>query len=149
GLERLAAVIQGVKSNYDTDLVKPIIDFISTISGIPYEYESAQGFSMRVVADHARCTAFSIADGISPGNVGRNYVLRKIMRRAIYHGAKELGLKTPFFNKVTDFVVDLMGEAYPELVASRRLIEQTVLVEEQRFGRILSVGEPRLAELFE
>src|SRR5262249_55034254 len=149
GLERVAAVVQGVKSNYDTDLVKPIIDFISQLAGMPYEYDSDEGVSMRVVADHARCTAFSIADGISPGNVGRNYVLRKIMRRAIYHGVKKLGLKTPFFHKVTDFVVDLMGEPYPELVVSRHLIEQTVLIEEQRFSRILSVGEPRLSELFE
>ena len=104
---------------------------------------------MRVVADHARTTAFSIADGIAPGNVGRNYVLRKIMRRAIYHGARGLGLKTPFFNKVTGFVVNFMGEAYPELVASRNLIERTVSGEETRFSRILTVGEPRLAELFE
>ena len=148
GLERLTAVIQGVKSNYDTDLIKPIIDFIAGLSGIGYVYESEEGFSMRVVADHARTTAFSIADGIAPGNVGRNYVLRKIMRRAIFHGAKTLGLATPFFYKVTEFVTELMGEAYPELVASRRLIEQIVRGEEQRFSRILSVGEPRLADLF-
>jgi alanyl-tRNA synthetase len=105
--------------------------------------------SMRVIADHARATAFSIADGISPGNVGRDYVLRKIMRRAIYHGEKGLGLKPPFFHEVTDFVVDLMGEPFPELVASRRSIEETVRGEEQRFARIMTIGEPRLSELFE
>jgi alanyl-tRNA synthetase len=149
GLERLAAVLQGVKSNYDTDLLQPIIDFIAQLADTSYDYDSAEGTSMRVIADHARATAFSIADGIAPGNVGRNYVLRKIMRRAIYHGEKGLGLKPPFFHKVTDFVVDLMGEPYPELVASRHLIEQTVRGEEQRFSRILGVGEPRLAELFE
>lgn len=149
GLERLAAVLQGVKSNYDTDLIQPIIDFIATLAGTKSVYDSPEGFAMRVVADHARCTAFSIADGIAPGNVGRNYVLRKIMRRAIYHGEKGLGLKPPFFHKVTDFVVELMGEPFPELIASRHLIEQTVRGEEQRFSRILVVGEPRLAELFE
>ena len=148
GLERLTAVLQGVKSNYDTDLIKPIIDFISRLSGREYVYESEEGFSTRVVADHARATAFSIADGIAPGNVGRNYVLRKIMRRAIFHGAKTLGLQTPFFYKVTEFVTDLMGEAFPELIASRHLIEQIVRAEEQRFSRILNVGEPRLADLF-
>jgi alanyl-tRNA synthetase len=149
GLERVAAVIQGVKSNYDTDLIKPIIDFIADLAAHEYVYESTDGMSMRVIADHARTTAFSIADGIAPGNVGRNYVLRKIMRRAIYHGVKGLGMKSPFFHKVTDFVVDLMGEAFPELMHSRSSIEQTVRGEESRFSRILTVGEPRLAELFE
>jgi alanyl-tRNA synthetase len=149
GLERLAAVLQGVKSNYDTDLVQPIIDFVASLAGIAYVYDSPEGMSMRVIADHARATAFSLADGIAPGNVGRNYVLRKIMRRAIYHGEKGLGLKAPFFHKVTDFVVDLMCGPFPELVASRHLIGQTVRGEELRFSRILTVGEPRLAELFE
>jgi len=149
GLERVTAVIQGVASNYDTDLIRPIIDYIAELCGKNYVYDSEEGFRMRVLADHARTTAFSIADGIAPGNVGRNYVLRKIMRRAIYHGAKGLGLKTPFFDQVTNFVVDLMGEVYPELIASRNLIEQTVRGEEGRFSRILTIGEPRLAELFE
>jgi alanyl-tRNA synthetase len=149
GLERVTAVIQGVKSAYDTDLIKPIIDFIAELAGKEYVYDSPEGVSMRVVADHARATAFSIADGIAPGNVGRNYVLRKIMRRAIYHGVKGLGLKPPFFDKVTAFVGDFMSEAYPELISSRHLIEETVRGEEQRFSRILNVGEPRLAELFD
>jgi alanyl-tRNA synthetase len=149
GLERVTAVIQGVPSNYDTDLIRPIIDYIAGLCGKDYIYDSEEGFAMRVVADHARTTAFSIADGIAPGNVGRNYVLRKIMRRAIYHGAKGLGLKPPFFDQVTNFVVDFMGEAYPELIASRNLIERTVRGEESRFSRILTVGEPRLVELFE
>ncbi len=169
GLERLAAVLQGVKSNYDTDLIKPIIDLIARLADTDYVAEHAEhgdqlqtldniltaatrydkSMSMRVIADHARATAFSLADGIAPGNVGRNYVMRKIMRRAIYHGQEVLGLKSPFFHKVTDFVVDLMGEPFPELVASRRLIEQTVRREEEGFSRILKVGEPRLFELFE
>ncbi|HXG68232.1 MAG TPA: alanine--tRNA ligase [Blastocatellia bacterium] len=149
GLERIAAVLQGVRSNYDTDLIRPIIDFIANLAGRAYDYDTPEGFAMRVIADHARATAFSIADGIAPGNLGRNYVLRKIMRRAIYHGVHGLGLKVPFFYKVTQFVTELMGEPYPELIASRPAIEQTVRGEEQRFGRILTVGEPRLEELFE
>src|SRR5262249_8595843 len=131
------------------DLIRPIIEFVAELSEKPYVPDSPEGFSMRVIADHARATAFSIADGIAPGNIGRNYVVRKIMRRAIYHGVKGLSLKPPFFHKVADFVVELMAGPYPELVASRHLIEQTVRGEEQRFSRILTVGEPRLAELFE
>jgi alanyl-tRNA synthetase len=149
GLERVTAVLQGVKSNYDTDLIRPIIDFIAVLAGKEYLYDSPAGMSMRVIADHARATAFSIADGISPGNVGRNYVLRKIMRRGIYHGVSGLGLKPPFFHKVTEFVIELMAGPFPELIAARPAIEQTVRGEEQRFNRILTIGEPRLAELFE
>jgi alanyl-tRNA synthetase len=149
GLERMTAVLQRVKSNYDTDLIRPIVDFIADLARREYVYESEEGLSMRVIADHARTTAFSIADGIAPGNVGRNYVLRKIMRRAIYHGEKGLHLLSPFFDKVTQFVISQMGEFYPELVASQKLIEQTVRREEMRFARILNIGEPKLEELFE
>ena len=93
GLERLAVVLQGVKSNYDTDLIRPIIDFTSRLADRHYEPETQEGFAMRVIADHARAAAFSIADGILPGNEGRNYVLRKIMRRAIYQGHHTLGFE--------------------------------------------------------
>ena len=148
GLERLAAVLQGVKSNYDTDLITPIIKFIAELAGRKYAADSDDGFAMRVIADHARATAFSIADGIVPGNVGRNYVLRKIMRRAIYHGAKQLGLHPPFFQKVTHFVTELMAEPYPDLIGARPSIDQTVRDEEHRFNRILGFGEPRLVEIF-
>ncbi|MDT7778168.1 MAG: alanyl-tRNA synthetase, partial [Acidobacteriota bacterium] len=86
GLERVTAVLQGVQTNYDTDLVRPIIDFTAQLADRHYEPDTQEGFAMRVIADHARATAFSIADGILPSNEGRNYVLRKIMRRAIYHG---------------------------------------------------------------
>jgi alanyl-tRNA synthetase len=149
GLERLAAVLQNVKSNYDTDLIRPIIDFVARMAKKPYVYESPEGVAMRIVADHARATAFAIADGISPGNLGRNYVIRKIMRRAIYHGVKELGLRTPFFYRVTQFVTELMAEPYPELVSARTAIEQAVRAEEHRFSRILNVGQPKLEEIFE
>ena len=113
-------------------------------------YESlseTQQFACRVIADHARATAFSIADGILPGNEGRNYVLRKIMRRAIYHGREHLGFKDPFFYKVCDFVVNQMHAAYPELEAQRDFIGKMVRLEEERFGNTLTVGLKKLDEL--
>jgi alanyl-tRNA synthetase len=106
-------------------------------------------FACRVIADHARATAFSIADGILPGNEGRNYVIRKIMRRAIYQGRHALGFDGLFFHKVTNFVVDQMGEAYPELGTHREFIEKMVKLEEERFGSTLTVGLQKLDELIE
>src|SRR4029078_5623089 len=106
-----------------------------------------QQFACRVIADHARATAFSIADGILPGNEGRNYVLRKIMRRAIYHGREHLGLTNLFFYKVCDFVVDERSEAYPELEAQREFIGKMVRLEEERFGNTVTVGLGKLEEL--
>src|SRR6266704_48978 len=140
GLERLTVVLQGVKSNYETDLLKDIVEFVAGLSGRKYEAETPQGFAMRVIADHARATAFSIADGILPANEGRNYVLRKIMRRAIYQGRHALGFEDLFFHKVTDFVVDQMGEAYPELLSHREFIGRMVRLEEERFSATLTVG---------
>jgi alanyl-tRNA synthetase len=147
GLERLAAVLEGKDSNYDTTLVKPIIEFTAKLADRHYEPETQEGFAMRVIADHARTTAFLIADGILPGNEGRNYVLRKIMRRAIYHGRHTLGLDRLFFNEVTNKVVDEMREAYPELEAQRGFIEKMVRFEEERFGNTLTVGLKKLEEL--
>ena len=89
----LAVVLQGVKSNYETDLLRPIIEFTAKLAGSDYDPETQEGFAMRVIADHARAAAFLIADGILPGNEGRNYVLRKIMRRAIYQGRHTLGFR--------------------------------------------------------
>jgi alanyl-tRNA synthetase len=147
GLERVAAVLQGVKSNYDTDLIRPIIEFIAKLAGKDYKADTQEGFAMRVIADHARTTAFSIADGILPGNEGRNYVLRKIMRRAIYYGKNTLGFNELFFYKVCKFVIDFMKSAYPELEAQRSYIEKIVRLEEERFGATLSVGLKKLDEL--
>lgn len=148
GLERLAVVLQGVKSNYDTDLIKPIITFTSRLADRNYEADTKEGFAMRVIADHARAAAFAIADGILPANEGRNYVLRKIMRRAIYQGHHTLAFETAFFNKVTNFVVDEMKEAYPELETHRDFIEKMVGLEEERFRSTLTVGLNKLDELF-
>jgi alanyl-tRNA synthetase len=106
-----------------------------------------QQFACRVIADHARSTAFAIADGILPGNEGRNYVLRKIMRRAIYHGREHLGLSNAFFYKVCDLVVTEMGGAFPELETQRDFIGKMVRIEEERFGNTVTVGLGRLNEL--
>jgi alanyl-tRNA synthetase len=147
GLERLTVVLQGVKTNYETDLLKDIVLFTAKLSGRDYDPDTQEGFAMRVIADHARSTAFSIADGILPGNEGRNYVLRKIMRRAIYHGRHTLGFDGLFFNEVTNFVCDQMNEAYPELEAQRGFIEKMVRFEEERFGNTMTVGLKKLDEL--
>src|SRR5256714_233126 len=148
GLERTAVILQGKFSNYDTDLIRPIVDFTAKLAGREYEPETQEGFAMRVIADHARATAFLIADGILPANEGRNYVLRKIMRRAIYQGRHALQFNEDFFYKVTDFVVEHMREAYPELETSRDFIERMVKLEEERFGSTLTVGLQKLGSLF-
>jgi alanyl-tRNA synthetase len=137
-----------VKTNYETDLLRPIIDFTAKLAGKVYVAETQEGFAMRVIADHARSTAFLIADGVLPGNEGRNYVLRKIMRRAIYQGRHTLGFTESFFHKVTNFVVDQMHEPYPELEVQRGFIEKMVKLEEERFGATLTVGLQKLDELF-
>jgi alanyl-tRNA synthetase len=112
-------------------------------------FDEQKKFACRVIADHARATAFSIADGILPANEGRNYVLRKIMRRAIYQGRHTLGFEGLFFHKVTTFVVDQMGDAYPELESHREFIDKMVRLEEERFGSTLHVGLQKLDELIE
>ncbi len=149
GLERLTAVIEGHKTNYETSLIKPIVEFVAELSGKNYSYDSQEGFAMRVVADHARSTAFAIADGILPGNEGRNYVLRKIMRRAIYHGREHLGFNELFFHKVCGFVVEQMKDAYPELAVQKDFIDKMVRLEEERFGNTLTVGLKKLDEAIE
>ncbi|MFN2414717.1 MAG: alanine--tRNA ligase [Pyrinomonadaceae bacterium] len=148
GLERFTAVIQGVKTNYDTDIIRPAVEFTARLADRHYEPDTPEGFAMRVIADHARATAFSVADGILPSNEGRNYVLRKIMRRAIYHGRNALGFEGNFFHKVADFVVDQMKDAYPELETSREFIGRMVRLEEERFGSTLTVGLQKLEALF-
>src|SRR5205814_9729414 len=108
------------------------------------DLDEQKKFACRVIADHARATAFSIADGILPANEGRNYVLRKIMRRAIYQGRHALGFDGLFFHKVTNFVVDQMGEAYPELEAHRDFIDKMVRLEAEGFGTSLAIGLGKL-----
>ena len=145
GLERLAAVIQGVSSNYDSDLFTPIIRFVSKISGKAYSTSEDSDVSMRVIADHSRAVTFLIGDGCLPSNEGRGYVLRRILRRAARHG-KLLGLDKPFLNEVVSVVVETMKDAYPDLSDKESFIRKVVVNEEQRFIETLDSGLKILSE---
>jgi alanyl-tRNA synthetase len=142
GLERITSVVQGKLNNYDTDLFQPIIQAIATRAGVAYGTGGAKDVSLRVVADHLRATTFLIGDGVMPGNEGRGYVLRKIMRRALRHGRK-LGLEGAFLNELTSAVVERMSGAYPELRGQAPSIARVVRAEEERFGSTLkqAMGE--------
>jgi alanyl-tRNA synthetase len=139
GLERLAAVKQGVRSNYDTDLFTPIIRFIEKISKKKYGKNADNDTSMRVIADHARAVTFLIGDGILPSNEGRGYVLRRILRRACRHG-KLLGFDKPFLHDVVSAVVDSLKDAYPEIVDRASFVQKVIFNEEQRFLETLDTG---------
>ena len=149
GLERLAAVLEGVRSNYETSLLAPLVDRAKSLAGVSGPQGEREA-SYRVIADHARATAFLIADGVTPEKTKREYVLRRIMRRAIRHGTL-VGLDRPFFHEVCDEVVDRFGDAYPELREARAAIADAVQIEEQVFRRTLDRGlkmvEATLAEL--
>ena len=145
GLERLAAVLQGVSSNYDSDLFTPIIRFVSKISGKAYGTSEDSDVSMRVIADHSRAVTFLIGDGCLPSNEGRGYVLRRILRRAARHG-KLLGLDKPFLNEVVSVVVETMKDAYPDLSDKESFIRKVVVNEEQRFIETLDSGLKILSE---
>ena len=139
GLERLAAVVQGVTSNYESDLFTGIIRFIEKISGRTYKRSGEDDISIRVIADHSRAVAFLIGDGVLPSNEGRGYVLRRILRRAARHG-KLLGMDRPFLNDVCGVVIDGMKGAYPDLVDKAAFIRKVVESEEQRFIETLDAG---------
>ena len=147
GLERLAAVVQGVKSNYDSDLFRGIIAEIEGVSGIEYGRSPLQDAATRVIADHARATAFLVADGVHPANEGRGYVLRRIMRRALRHG-KKLGLDRPFLHQVAAAVVREFSSAYPDLERSASYIDTVSLHEEKRFLETLDAGLRMVEEEF-
>ena len=148
GLERIAAVVQGVASNYATDLFQPYLAEIESLTGRRYRSSEADDVSFRVIADHVRATAFLITDGVMPGNEGRGYVLRKIMRRAMRHG-KRLGLAEPFLHALTPLVVENMEEAYPELLLSQELVSRVVHAEEERFKSTLATGVAALERLLD
>ena len=139
GLERICAVMQGVSSNYDTDLLQGIIRHVERLSGKQYGANDRDDVSMRVIADHARAVTFLICDGALPSNEGRGYVLRRIMRRAARH-AKMLGFSEPMLFHMVDAVREMMGEAYPELLEREAYIKKVVLAEEQRFAETLDRG---------
>ena len=147
GLERLAAVVQGVTSNYDTDLFQPILREISRLSGAVPGTSRDSDAAMRVIADHARATAFLIADGVLPYNEGRGYVLRRILRRALRHG-KKLGFEGPFLHTVAGAVVEEFSPAYPELGQSAAFIDTVTLHEEKRFLETLDAGLRMVEEEF-
>ncbi|HXZ10904.1 MAG TPA: alanine--tRNA ligase [Candidatus Sulfotelmatobacter sp.] len=151
GLERTAAVLQGVISNYDTDLFQPLTRRAAELCGVDFEgeeqLEEGKGgaASLRVIADHARATMFLMSDGVTPSNEGRGYVLRRIMRRAFQHG-RWLGQTEPFFYQMMSAVCDQMKSAYPELVESLERVSGTVKMEELRFARTLKEGLGRLED---
>ncbi len=146
GLERVTMVLQNKPSNYDTDLFKPILDRTRKLLGHDKATMEQKLASYRVVADHTRAIAFLIADGVIPGNEGRNYILRLILRRAARHGQR-LGFTEPFLTQVLPTVIQVMGEAYPELVKRREAILKTTLQEEQRFAATLKTGTALLEDL--
>ncbi len=139
GLERLATVVQGVTSNYESDLFTGIIRFIEKISGRTYKNNEDDDISIRVIADHSRSVTFLVGDGVLPSNEGRGYVLRRILRRAARHG-KLLGMNRPFLNEVCGVVIDEMKEAYPDLVDKASFIRKVVESEEERFIETLDAG---------
>ncbi len=139
GLERIAAILQRVPSNFDTDLLRPIIEKVEELTGKRYGADPPGDVSMRVVADHARATTFLVSDGVLPSNEGRGYVLRRILRRGLRHG-RLLGLEDPFMATVTGRVVELMHGAYPELLEHRDYVARVTLNEEERFGHTLRIG---------
>ena len=148
GLERLAAVVQGRTTNYDTDLMMSIITEAARIIGKEYGKQDEVNVSLRVLTDHARASAFLISDGVIPSNEGRGYVLRKIMRRGLRHG-KLLGQKGPFFHRITSKVIDDFREAYPDLNNNKDFIQKVVINEEESFGNTLHYGTQRLEEILE
>lgn len=148
GLERIAMVCQGVASTFETDLLKPIMDKVSEMSGVPYKKSEKTDVSLRIITDHARCVSFLISDGVIPGNEGRSYVLRMILRRALRHG-KILGMELPFLYKLVDVIVENYGEAYPDLVKNKQKIIDTIKKEEERFAKTLDRGYKMLDEFIE
>jgi alanyl-tRNA synthetase len=147
GLERVASVLQGVSSNYETDLFRPFIDWLTVRTGRPYD-RGGDGFPFRVVADHVRCCAIIIADGVQPSNEGRGYVLRRILRRAARFG-RVLGFARPFLHEMVPLVVSIMGAAYPEVADKASFIESVIEGEETRFLERLSEGTRRAEEMLE
>jgi alanyl-tRNA synthetase len=139
GLERLAAVLQGASSNFDTDLFTPILAAIGSLAERPYRPSDELAPAFRVIADHARAATFLMSDGIVPSNEGRGYVLRRIIRRALRYGRK-LGLDGAFLHTLVDAVVRLMGDIYPELVERQQVVTTQLRQEEQRFARTLNAG---------
>jgi alanyl-tRNA synthetase len=146
GLDRMAAILQEVPSVYETDLIRPLIDLAEQMSGHSYDEGGAVTRAMRIVADHSRGAAFLIADGVVPSNEDRGYILRRIMRRAIQQG-RTLGLEALWLGRFAERAIEIMGEAYPELVGEREAIARWIGDEEESFGRTLERGSELLERL--
>ena len=147
GLERLAMALQGKQSNYDTDLFQTLIQFISKQANIPYGRAEETDIALRVISDHIRAIAFSIADGQLPANNGAGYVIRRILRRAVRYGYQTLGLKEPFLCDLSVVLTDLMGHPYEELINQKELIYKVIKEEELSFFRTLELGIKRIDDL--
>jgi alanyl-tRNA synthetase len=146
GLERMAAILQGVPSVFETDLLRPLIGLGEEMSGRAYGEDAATTRAMRIVADHSRGTAFLIADGVVPSNEDRGYILRRIMRRTIQQG-RTLGLEAPWLGRFTERAIEIMSDAYPEVAVEREMIARWVDDEEESFGRTLERGTELLERL--
>jgi len=142
GFERICAVLQGVTSNYDTDVFTPLLRVIEQVSGRVYTggLDDRVSIAMRVVADHVRTLTFAIADGASPGNTGRGYVLRRLLRRAVKYAFLDLDVKDPILWRLVDVLVETMGDVFPEIIRQREYIQRIVRAEEETFGRTLEEG---------
>lgn len=145
GLERLVAVMQGAKTNFETDLFMPIIKEVEKLSGQTYD-QDGDNMSFKVIADHIRALSFAIGDGALPGNEGRGYVLRRLLRRAVMHGRK-LGIKETFLYKLVQTVGEIMASYYPEILEKRDFIEKIVKREEETFARTIDAGSGHLDQL--
>ncbi|MGH9432411.1 MAG: alanine--tRNA ligase [Terriglobia bacterium] len=143
GLERLATVLQGKLSNFDTDLFRPLIEEAAALANVEYGANPQTDVSLRIIADHARASTFLISDRVLPSNEGRGYVLRLIMRRALYHG-QTLGLNEPFLYEMSGHVVELMKSAYPELVEVAPHVAKAIKIEEERYSRTVEFGLRKL-----
>lgn len=148
GLERVSAILQGFRSNYETDLFQSIFQEIEKISRVSYGKDPKSDISIRVIADHSRAATFLINDGVLPSNEGRGYVLRRIMRRAMRHG-KLIGIEETFLHRTSSRVVDLMKDAYPELRESQAFVSKVIRNEEERFSETLDSGLKILREELE
>lgn len=146
GLERITMVVQGKTSTFETDLLTPILDKVSEMTKIPYKQDEKTDISLRIITDHARCVTFMINDGIVPGNEGRSYVLRMILRRALRHG-KILGLELPFLYNLVDTIVENYKGAYPELEQNKNRIKDIIRQEEERFKVTLDRGYKLIEDL--